>query len=835
MQCSCIYFVEFTLFYKINVLKVLIIHMDNSEEKTKIELCDHCGENLIQTYYADYDGVQKRFCCHGCQSVYEILNVSGLTEFYELKRGVGFTERPRYSEQKFLHLDDIEFIDKYLEPTKRNINGKDYFYFKFFVEGIHCVACLWILEKLDVFFSENEILFSKLNMSSSILEISFSKEMKLSKIAKRISSLGYFPHAILSDLDAQKLLKKEDQKMLIKIGLAFAFAGNIMLYSLAVYAGADGIFKEYFNLFSFLCTLPVLGFCAIPFYQSAWGSLKTKVLSIDVPIVLALIIGMGMGIYGLIFKIDIFYFDTLSTLVFLLLLSRYILKKAQQKALGVEDLSLLFSNQYSQRKIDGRVEEVLTKFLKVGDEVLVEANETVSIDGVIVAGKTHINNSLLTGEVRPDYREVGDAVYMGAKNLDCPITVRVTETVDNTRLGKMLQEIEHGWHEKSQISLITDKIAKRFVWVIFILSTFFLIYFTYTSTIYVAFERTLSLLIITCPCALALTTPLALILGLSAMARNGVIIKNENTIEKLIKSKKIFLDKTGTLTKGDFSVVKKNCYGEAQNWMSHIYSMELCSKHPIASSIVSYIKCFHPSIKKIEFDRVYEVAGKGVEGFIGGDFFEIKKIDEQIDLLNQLNSKVGFFRNGQLAVSFELSDILREGISSTISEFEKYGPTPYILTGDNQDRALEVAKSLKIPRERVLAEKSPEQKRDIILKNAKSIMVGDGINDAIAMRASFVGIAVQGSVDLSLRAADVYLSKSGVSHILSLIRGSRFIFRIIHRNLLYSFLYNCLGVYLAFLGYVSPLVAAVLMPLSSITILISTVISTNKLNKIIKI
>lgn len=781
--------------------------------------CDHCGEQIIQEYKTETNGKVCRFCCLGCQSVFEILNANGLTDYYNLKKSADEKLRPQYSEERFNYLDDPEFLKKYV-GKEENV-----FFFKFFIEGVHCVACLWILEKLPVLCQG--VVKSKLNMSTSILEVTYEGDQKLSDIARKIAILGYVPHPVMSNLDVQKLAKKEDQKDLIRIGVAFACAGNIMLYSLAIYAGADGIFRDYFNLFAFICSLPVVFFSATPFYQSALGAIKVKNSSIDIPIVLALVIGMLLGVYSFLNNADYFYFDTLSTLVFLLLSSRYILKKVQKRTLGATDLSSFFATQYAKKMTPSKEEiEVLTKFLNVGDIVVIDANESIPIDGVIVEGSTHINNSLLTGEVRPEKKREGDIIYMGAKNLDQKIRVKVKAKVEETRLGKMLTEIENGWYQESQIALITDKIAKRFINFIFVLSVFFLAYFSWNDGLEVAFTRTLSLLIITCPCALALTTPLALILGLSNMAKRGVVVKNENVIEKLTKADKIFLDKTGTLTYGNFVVVQLNEL--KTGFINHLYALERKSKHPIAVSILKDLMKRYSHFEEIVFDEIFEVPGKGVDGKIAEDYFEIKRINK-----NSINTIVGLFKNDEIVIELELADSLRVGVKESVLGLKKIGIIPYILTGDTYDHARDVAQKLNLDDQHIFAQKQPEEKRNIIEKNDKAIMVGDGVNDAVALKSAFVGIAVQGSVEISLRAADVYLSKSGVSHILGLIKASRYVMKIIYRNLSFSFVYNIVGVMLAFNGQVSPLVAAILMPLSSITVVISTVVSTNKLKKMI--
>ncbi|MBT4792794.1 MAG: cation-translocating P-type ATPase, partial [Halobacteriovoraceae bacterium] len=708
-----------------------------------------------------------------------------------------------------------------------------FYHFNFFVEGVHCVACLWLLEKLPDYCEGVET--SKLNMSTSTLRVKVPENISLALIARKLASIGYRPHPILQDSDRDLYAKNEDRKDLIKIGVAFAAAGNIMLYSLAVYNGADGFFKYYFNLFSFMCTLPIIFFSAIPFYKNAWSSIKTKDLSIDIPIVVALITGMGMGIYSFLNDKEYFYFDTLSTLVFLLLFARYVLKKAQQKALGSEDLASFFVNKSAKRLRDNEFEEVLAKFLQLKDIVVVEQGEVIPIDGKITEGQSHINNSLLTGEVKPEKVSVGDDVYMGAKNLEQKITIEVTTELEDSRLGSILSEIEQGWSVESKISLITDKISKRFVTIIFLIATLFFVYFMVTADLELAFTRTLTLLIITCPCALALTTPLALILGLSNMAKQGVLVKNEQVIEKLATAENIFLDKTGTLTKGEFTIENVIEVKPHKQNFAILYSLEQQSHHPIATSITYYFKG-QSGVELLQISEYKETPGVGVSGVFDNHFYEVRSVDQ--DLLisdDEFQSRVGLYCQGELVLIVELWDTLREGVADTLTGFSNEGVKTHILSGDKQQSVLYTTAKLNMDEKSIYFEKSPEEKRDIVLASKNSIMVGDGVNDAIALKAAYVGVAVKGSVDVSLRAADVYLSKTGVVHVLNLIKASKHIIKIIYRNLGFSLLYNVVGVYLAFAGQVSPLLAAILMPASSLTVLTSTLLSVKKIRKIISL
>ena len=633
--------------------------------------CDHCREEIVHEFKLIQSESEKYFCCNGCLSVYQILISTGLEDYYKLHAGEKTTGPAQIIDSTFSYLDEKEFVEKYY----RIEDG--HYLFKFFIEGVHCVACLWLLEKLARF--NVGVISSKLNMATSVIEIKIDLQYSLANIALQISKLGYRPHPILVDSDVEELTKKEDRKSLMQIGVAFACAGNIMLYSLAVYNGAEGFFKDYFHLFTFICAIPVLFYSAVPFYKNAYYSLKTKEPSIDVPIASALITGFGMGIYSLIFNRDFFYFDSLSTLVFLLLFARYILKKTQLRALKSEDLASLFSTRSAKKLINGKELDVLTRFLKIGDQVVIYPDEVVPIDGIIESGKSFLNNSLLTGEVAPVMVNVGKSIYMGAKNLDSKLVVRVAQTSQNTRLGKILAEIEQGWKSESKISLLTDKISKNFVYFVFGLSVLFFIYFSLINSFEVGFSRTLTLLIITCPCALALTTPLALVLGLSAMAKEGIIIKNEQVLEKLAQIKSVYLDKTGTLTNGDFEIILKSSALLEKENQSILYALESRSSHPIGKSFVKYLEKVSVDTN-LNITEFIEEPGVGVRGNFNGELFHVKSSEES----ESSNTQIGFFKENIEIASFELIDKLQAGVEDIINQFSSFNIKPFLLSGDKK-------------------------------------------------------------------------------------------------------------------------------------------------------
>lgn len=779
-----------------------------------MEKCYHCKDIISSSQNYQFDG--KKFCCSGCESVYKILFNSSAQEYYEHKHDLPGL-KPKEETKDFKYLDHQEFIDEYYQKSEET------YYFTFYIEGVHCTACLWLLEKLSAF--NKEIISSKLNMTDSTLNIEFTKKTQLSEIAKLIQSFGYTPHAILDTDDQKNYEKKEDKKSLMRIGIAFACAGNIMLYSFAIYLGAQGEFIKYFNLFSFICTIPVVFYCAIPFYKSALSSFSAKVISIDLPIVIVILSAFILGGLSLIVDWDYFYFDTISILIFLLLFSRYLLKAINRKALSMESISSFYLNQVA-RKITSEGEEVvLSKYLEIGDEVLVKSQEIVPADGLIIKGSSYLNNSVITGESLPVAVSPESMAYMGAINNSNELHIRVKQKTINSRMGTILSDIEKGWSQKNSIMTFVDTITRYFSIILLVLSFSFFAYFYFFENIQTALDRTFSLLLITCPCALALSTPLAMILGLGAMLKKGIFVKDERVLERLSQVRNIYLDKTGTLTDGEFKV---NLDSIDYKYLNIIYSLERNSSHPIAKSICQEIeKKYNPDFKIIK--NFIEIPGVGVSGII--DSIEYRFVASVHS--NSAKNTIDLFENNQLITQVEVEDNLRAGAMNVVNYLQSRGVKVHILSGDKEQRVKALAGELGINHEDCFWEVSPEEKTTIVKNSDKAIMLGDGMNDSSAIQQAFVGIAVSSSTQSSLKASDIYLSRSGVESIVSLFQSSDEIDNIIRRNLLFSLFYNMIGVYLAWNGLVSPVLAAIFMPISSLTVLLSTINSTKRINFLI--
>ncbi len=789
-------------------------------EKTK---CKHCHEQVV-TPFLDEEGTQ--FCCQGCRSVYQILNQSGLQDFYKIQEQTGDYTKPvrKVEDKQFSYLDNSEFIKKYAQTGKSNIS------MTFYLEGVHCLACLWLIEKLPDMV--DNVRSARLDMSKNVVDVELNVgETQFSKAAKILNSLGYKPFPISNTTEENERRKKEDHGLLLRIGIAAAAMMNIMLYSSSIYFGADGKYLEYFGYISFILCLPVIFYSATPFYKSAWGALKNKHINIDVPLALAIIFSFIVSSYFVFIGSHHHYFDSLSTLTFLILSSRYLLRKAQQSGFEKKDLSSFFlQGTIRKRAQDQSIEEIHPDQIELGDHLVVLPGETVPADGKIVSGETRLNLATLTGESIPVLQKVGSYAYMGSQNVGSEFTLEVEALNTDTRLGKILSEVERQSQKRSHYTLLTDKVSKYFVSIILVLTAISFLANFYIHNFETALIRSLSLIIVTCPCALGLATPLVFSRILSLCAKMGIIVKSEYSLETIAKAENIFFDKTGTLTSGEFDVVKvENLEAPSINFTIQdiIFSLESNSQHPIANSLVRWSSTSESQLKRIPWSLYEEITGKGVRGVYNEKEYEIYTIrgneDEAVVILAEERTPIA---------RIILKDRPRPESNGVLSRLRDQGLNLYLSSGDKAPIVNHIGEDLGFDSQHRKAELSPEDKANWMGDFEHTIFVGDGANDALAFSKASASVAMQGAVEVSLKSSDAFLYRNDLELIEDLLFNAKKSIRLVKQNLTFSLLYNIVGAYLALIGLIGPLEAAILMPISSFTVLANTILgSRNKGNK----
>lgn len=786
-----------------------------------MKFCSHCNE-AAPIPISIPENPAMVFCCQGCLTVYNIIHQKGLDAYYTIKQESGIFRRRAPVESVdgyFSYIDDPAFLSEY---TYKNGHGERVM--EFYLEGVHCLACLWLIEKIGETIPG--ILNIKLEMNRSVAIVTGASEARFGQVALEFNHLGYRPHPLKRNQESLERKKKEERAMLTRIGIAGASSGNIMLYAVSLYGGATT--SEFIHLFHSLTVFfafPVLVYCSYPFYKNAWQALKNKTVNIDVPISLALIVG-GIAGYTHYFQgIELNYFDSLTALVFLLLLSRYFLMKIQEKGLSTNDLQFSHLSESALKASTEAMDDftpIHIENIKPGDRLKIAAGETIPADGRVLRGSSTVNNSLLTGESQPVDITIGSEIYSGAMNLNSEIIIEVDKTRDDTKLGKILKTVEQGWSLKSPVAQLTNKIAKIFVIVVCVLSAVLFLWLLPTKGLEAAFAAAITLLIVTCPCALAIAVPLSFYRSLSRAATNGLIIKSDEAIEKLAKVKNVFLDKTGTITYGKMQVdsFQINSQTSAEDIYNIIYSLEQGSQHPVAKALLNFLAKGNRELTMLKLENYRETLGRGVEATIDGSQYQI------------VHQKV--YKNGRVIAEFTLSDALREDSAKIIRELKDMGLKVHVLSGDKTEIVQKISMQAGLNHQEIFGDLSPEDKAQLIKSKEATIMVGDGANDAIAFKHADIGVAVLGAMDISLKACDVYLTAPGLAPLRDLIILSQETMKVIKRNLVLSLLYNSLSVVATFLGIISPLVAAIIMPVSSLTVAVSTLVGTKKLRTLWK-
>ncbi len=795
--------------------------------KSTFSNCTHCGVTIIDIDKAVFNNNGNAFCCWGCETVYTILK----------KGNFSLINKPSASLPEYDFLD----TDSFLQDYSVSVDNKKSM--RFFIEGVQCTACLWIIDQIPGWVPQVEN--AHLNMSQNTLLVSLKEPGYFGKVASVLSALGYKAYPIKGLDEAKHFQKKENHQQLKRLGVAAACSGNIMLFSFSLYSGLKGQMAGMFGYLDLAFFLPILFYCAQPFYRNLWRSLRAGRPSIDLPIVAAVIIGFVLSLLNLIRGNENFYFDSLSILVLLLLASRYFLSRTQQTFINSSYMQTFIDSQVCQRWNDesDEYDRIPARHLNADDKVLIKEGERVPADGTVLNEWVNINPSILTGESLPQKLFKGSAIYAGTQIVAGYAKVLVKQTSGNSRIGQILKKVEEQIYNKTPLISLTDKAAQYFS--IFILvagALFFSFYINVDPT--EAVKRTLALIILACPCALAFATPLTQSLALRKAAKKGYLIKNAESLEKLDHVKNVFFDKTGTLTQGQFEflmwksphVEGPGNYSPDQETLDAIYSIEVYSQHPIARTLVKYLeeKC----VNKLPVHSLTEIPGSGISGTINNDHYKIVSAlpaENDKDDSDIISSLISIYKNGKLIASACLGDRLHSDAKETLAQLNSMGIKAHILSGDQSIPVSSVAKKLQISNEHSSSNLVPEEKSEIINNVPDSLMVGDGANDSLAMSSDTVSIAVQGSVESCLVAADIYVTREGVSPVKDLILLSKNSFGVIKRNLVFSFVYNFAGGLAALLGYISPLTAAILMPVSSLVVLSSSAMGTKFLRKFNKI
>lgn len=779
--------------------------------------CFHCGENCEQVItYTD-----KSFCCEGCRTVYEILEGNNLCNYYniESKPGISFKEK---RSERFDFLDNPDVRENLI-----NFRDEEISITEFYLPQIHCSSCIWLLENLHKL--NPEIKSGRVNFLKKELIITFYNEgISLREVAELLSSLGYSPEINLNDLNEPKK-KKLDRTLVFQVGIAGFCFGNIMLISLPEYFGLDNLsefeFARFFSLINIILALPVTLYSAKDYFRSGLNAIKNKSVNIDVPIAIGIFFLFTRSVYEILSQTGPGYMDSLAGLVFFLLLGKIFQQKTYNTLSFERDYKSYFPVAVTRLGI--KEESIPVSELKKGDRILIRNEELIPVDSILISNEAQIDNSFVTGESSPVDKLSGDKIFAGGKQVGNAIELEVINELSKSYLTK-IWENEDGNAEEKQLTNLTDKISKYFTIAILCIASITFIYWIFVNPT-IAFNTFTAVLIIACPCALALSAPFTVGNVLRIFGKEKFYVKNGNTLENLSKTNHIVFDKTGTLTQN--KKVKIDYSGEKLTGeeVSAIKSLFRQSSHPLSKMLYEYLP-ESGTCKVMDFE---EVQGKGVKGFI-----ENKKISagsktfigENNSKKNNALSTVVFVKiDNKIKGAFSFENQYRQHLLPTIKTLKKkHGLS--MISGDNEGEMKYLEKVFG-NNTQLLFNQKPEDKSRYIEKlkkqGKKVMMVGDGLNDAGALMKSNSGVSVSEDINTFSPACDAILDASKFHRLPDYLAFSRLSTKIIISSFIISFLYNLTGLFFAVQGLLSPVIAAILMPLSSITVVGFVTLSTN--------
>ncbi len=780
--------------------------------------CTHCGQPVPGA-----TPTEEVFCCQGCRVVWDILHSHGLGGYYRHAEREG--QPANGSGRPYDEFDHDTFTQLYVR--KAGLHSTTDLY----LEGVHCSACIWLVERLPRLLPG--VIRAELDLPRGRAQIWWdSTTVALSAIARMLDTLGYRPHPFRG-ADADAVRRREDRSQIARMGIAGALAANVMLIAVAMYggwfSGMDQATERFFRWISLGLTTAAVGGPGLVFLRGGYASLRTRSLHMDLPIAIALTAGYGRGFWNTVMDTGPVYFDGVSVLVFLLLVGRYLQHRAQRAALDRAELlySVAPSTARLLDSITGSVQVVPTEALLPGMVVQVWAGERIPVDGRVTAGTSDLNNAMLSGESAPVAVGPADVVWAGAINLSSTLAIVASASGEESRLGKVLGMVAEGARRRTPLVQLAQRTAGWFVGVVLLLAVITLgVWWPHDPSL--AIDHAIALLIVTCPCALALATPLAVSSAIGQAARAGMLIKDGAVLETLgLQPGTMFVDKTGTLTEGNTTLVVDRIPVEVR---SKVLAVERDALHPVARGF----RRAWASTPSPTATSVRQVIGHGVEGTVDGVSVVVGSPSFVASQLGAAHlpppslpvhlTPIVVGVGGQVVGSAGFGDRIRPGTRGHLDTLRQAGWRLCLLTGDAAAVANRIGTTLGFRAQEIFAEQTPEDKVARVADTYPRpvVMVGDGVNDAAAMAAATAGIAVHGSAETSLLTADVHLSEAdpGLAGVYDLYRGATSTIRIVRTNILFSLAYNIAGTTLAVMGLLSPFLAAILMPASSLTVIV---------------
>ncbi|MET3128003.1 Cu+-exporting ATPase [Arcicella rosea] len=792
------------------------------------QLCFHCGNECPD----DHIHIEEKyFCCDGCKTVYEILDQNNLCNYYQIEEKSGNT--PQIS--RFEFLDNPEIAKTLLDFQNESISKVT-----FYIPTIHCSSCLYLLEnlyRLHEGIERSQVDFLKKQVAVTFRHNVSDKGITFRQLAELLSAVGYEPLMSLNDVVKEKK-QPNDRKLLTQLGLAGFCAGNIMLFSFPEYLGLqDDTYKLLFGYLNIVLATPVVFYSASGYFESVYKSLRKGIVNIDFPILLSILVAFFRGIYEVIFNHGAGYFDSVTGLIFFLLIGKWFQQKTYHFLSFERDYKSYFPLAVT-RLVLGEHESVSVSALKKGDKILIRNGELIPADSLLYKGEANIDYSFVTGEAALERKQLGDFLFAGGRQVGASIEMEVLKDVSQSYLTQLWNNDTFQKEQESRIKSFSNLVGKYFTFGVLTLAFSVAIYwyFTDVSKMLNAFS---AILIIACPCTLSLSYPFALGNGLRILGKQHFYLKNGDVIETMANCDTIVFDKTGTITTSEGA--KPQFQGKRPLSVFAemlVVSLAHNSSHPISQKIkeISGKKHF------LAIEDFYETTGKGIEGKYHGHFVKLGS-STFVNPSLKAESKSFSASVAHLSIDdeylgyFTLPNHYRKEIESTIKNLGKNYDT-YLLSGDNQSERAHLESWFK-NKEYLHFDCTPQEKLAFIKKlqaeGKKVIMIGDGLNDAGALKQAEIGIAVTDDTLNFTPMSDGIIAAEHLKELPTYLKYSKFALKLIRFSYVFSLMYNCIGLTFAVQGTLSPIVAAILMPVNSITLVgiasIGMVVKGNKMFK----
>jgi P-type Cu+ transporter len=783
--------------------------------------CYHCGEDCGRNPVI-FD--EKPFCCQGCRTVYEILKESDACEYYSIEDHPGIKIDTSGLGNRFAYLDHEEIRQELLDFSDGGISKV-----KFFIPSIHCSSCIWLLENLHRL--NKGVIHSSVNFVKKEASITFSESvLTLRQVVEMLASINYIPQITLSDLDRKKA-KKIQRRIYYQLGVAGFCFGNIMLFSAPDYlAGSDNIdagFIHNFAYFNLILSIPVVFYAGFDYFVTAVKGLRKRIITIDLPIALGISALFLRSAYDILSQTGPGFMDSLAGLVFFMLIGKWYQGKTYQALSFERDYKSYFPVAVTVIGEDGIETTKPLKNLKTGERIVVRNQELVPADAILVKGNASIDYSFVSGESTPVNKSLKDRIFAGGRQMGSAIELIVEKEVNQSYLTELWNQDLHGKEDHSQLNTMINVVSRYFTFVVIVIAftagAYW--YFTDPSVMMNAFT---AVLIVACPCALALTVPFTFGNSMRIFGRKGFYIKKTTVIENLSKINTVVFDKTGTITCNDAYEIDFSGLKLKEGEMSGLKSLVRHSSHPLSQAIYHSLKT-----EEIEdIDRFEEVPSLGIEGMFKGRKIRAGShefIHGQALRTGTYTSQVFVTIDDEEKGFIRIRNKYRQGLEDVIGKLS-HGNELHLLSGDNN-----AEKPYLLPlfglEDSLHFRQTPKDKLTYIrrLKNQGRyiLMVGDGLNDAGALKESQVGITIADNVYHFSPACDGILDAGNFDRLPWFIRFSKTARRVVYAGFTISFLYNIVGISFAASGMLTPLISAILMPLSSVSVVAFATIATS--------